>query len=267
MRSYRLTFGPEYVFVGIHKGARLLAEGVDCQLTATGITFAEPPRTTVDCYAESASILSASASTTCSRKPGARTAPPRCGGAASRSLVLTDARGHLYWHVCQELIGVLAEFNDRDKIIGGQVVQIRELVIRYQIPQVVVEVNGPGSFVGKLLRQALKGTGCGVREVTITNRQKRILDAFEAPLLPCFLWAHSDVLDGSAYDQMRVFNPVVTNQPDDFSDSGTGANSETPVRIGENWSENRPAQGREDWQSSDGDHEVAVDYSPSYIQT
>lgn len=206
MRSYRLTFGPEYVFVGIHKGARLLAEGVDCQLTATGITFAEPPRTTVDCYAESASILGASESTTCSRKPGARTAPPRCGGAASRSLVLTDARGHLYWHVCQELIGDLAEFNERDKIIGGQVVQIRELVIRYQIPQVVVEVNGPGSFAGKLLRQALKGTGCGVREVTITNRQKRILNAFEAPLLPCFLWAHSDVLDGSAYDQMRVFN-------------------------------------------------------------
>ncbi|HHP7833535.1 hypothetical protein [Serratia marcescens] len=153
--------------------------------------------------------------------------------------MLTDARGH----VCQELIGDLAEFNKRDKIIGGQVVQIRELVIRYQIPQVVVEVNGPGSFAGKLLRQALKGTGCGVREVTITNRQKRILDAFETPLSPCFLWAHSDELDGSVYDQMRVFNPVVTNQPDDFSDSGTRANSETPVHIGENWSENRPAQG------------------------
>ncbi|WP_164146203.1 phage terminase large subunit, partial [Serratia marcescens] len=53
-RSYALPFRPEYVFIGIHIGARLLAEGVDYQLTATGITFAEPPGTTVDCYAECA---------------------------------------------------------------------------------------------------------------------------------------------------------------------------------------------------------------------
>jgi hypothetical protein len=70
--------------------------------------------------------------------------------------------GHLYWHVCQELTGELAEFDDNDKITGGQVAQIKELVLKYQIPVVCVEVNGPGSFAGKLLRQALKGTGCGV---------------------------------------------------------------------------------------------------------
>ncbi len=61
--------------------------------------------------------------------------------------------------------------------------QIKELVLKYQIPLVRVEVNGPGSFAGKLLIQALKGTGCGVREeFSVTNKQKRILDAFEAPL-------------------------------------------------------------------------------------
>lgn len=54
VRSYALPFRPEYVFIGIHIGARLLAEGVDYQLTANGITFAEPPGTTVDCYAECA---------------------------------------------------------------------------------------------------------------------------------------------------------------------------------------------------------------------
>lgn len=42
--------------------------------------------------------------------------------------MLTDARGHLYWHVCQELTGELAEFDDNDKITGGQVAQIKELV-------------------------------------------------------------------------------------------------------------------------------------------
>ncbi|HID8729525.1 TPA: phage terminase large subunit, partial [Enterobacter hormaechei] len=96
--------------------------------------------------------------------------------ASAFSLMLTDARGHLYWHICQELTGELAEFDDNDKITGGQVAQIKELVLKYQIPVVCVEVNGPGSFAGKLLRQALKGTGCAVREeFSITNKQKRIL--------------------------------------------------------------------------------------------
>lgn len=319
-RSYALPFRPEYVFVGIHIGARLLAEGVDYQLTAAGITFAEPPGTTVDCYAECAWPERFTPAEMEKRRQETRTVnewdsqyqlhskpigesrldPERIreynvqpeiryanrtasmwlgsqqivgavawwdvatgkakADASAFSLVLTDSRGHLYWHVCQELIGDLAEFDERDKITGGQVVQIRELVIRYQIPQVVVEVNGPGSFAGKLLRQALKGTGCGVREeFTITNKQKRILDAFEAPLSSRFLWAHSDVLDGPAYDQMRDFNPAVTNQPDDFIDSGAGGISETPVRIGK--LVGKPtAQGREDWQPTDGDHEVAVDY-------
>lgn len=83
--------------------------------------------------------------------------------ASALSLILTDARGHLYWHVCKELTGELAEFDDNDKITGGQVAQIKELVIRYQIPVVCVEVNGPGGFAGKLLRQALKvpGAACG----------------------------------------------------------------------------------------------------------
>ncbi|MBH2771208.1 phage terminase large subunit [Serratia marcescens] len=319
-RSYALPFRPEYVFVGIHIGARLLAEGVDYQLTATGITFAEPPGTTVDCYAECAWPERFTPAEMEKRRQETRTVnewdsqyqlhskpigesrldPERIreynvqpeiryanrtasmwlgsqqivgavawwdvatgkakADASAFSLVLTDARGHLYWHVCQGLIGDLAEFDERDKITGGQVVQIRELVVRYQIPQVVVEVNGPGSFAGKLLRQALKGTGCGVREeFTITNKQKRILDAYEAPLSSRFLWAHSDVLDGPAYDQMRDFNPALTNQPDDYIDSGAGAISETPVRIGK--LVGKPtAQGREDWQPTDGDHEVAVDY-------
>ncbi|HIE1305808.1 TPA: phage terminase large subunit [Serratia marcescens] len=319
-RSYALPFRSEYVFVGIHIGARLLAEGVDYQLTATGITFAEPPGTTVDCYAECAWPERFTPAEMEKRRQETRTVnewdsqyqlhskpigesrldPERIreynvqpeiryanrtasmwlgsqqivgaiawwdvatgkakADASAFSLVLTDARGHLYWHVCQGLIGDLAEFDERDKITGGQVVQIRELVVRYQIPQVVVEVNGPGSFAGKLLRQALKGTGCGVREeFTITNKQKRILDAYEAPLSSRFLWAHSDVLDGPAYDQMRDFNPALTNQPDDYIDSGAGAISETPVRIGK--LVGKPtAQGREDWQPTDGDHEVAVDY-------
>ncbi|HFZ1920622.1 TPA: phage terminase large subunit [Serratia marcescens] len=180
--------------------------------------------------------------------------------ASAFTIMLTDARGHLYWHKCEGLIGDLADFDEHDKIIGGQVIQIRDLVVKYQIPRVVVEVNGPGGFAPKLLRQALKGTGCGVsEEFSVTNKQKRILDAFEAPLSSKFLWAHVDVLDGPMYDQMRDFNPELTNQDDDYIDSGAGAIGQTPVRIGKLVKISN-VQAREHWQPTDGDHEVAVDY-------
>ncbi|ECU9164223.1 TPA: transcriptional regulator, partial [Salmonella enterica] len=169
-------------------------------------------------------------------------------------------RGHLYWHVCRELTGELATFDGDSRIAGGQVIQLKELVIKYQIPRVLVEVNGPGSFAGKLLRQALKGTGCGVTEIFNTvNKQKRILDAFEAPLSARFLWAHTDVLDGPMFEQMRDFNPALTDQPDDYIDSGAGAVTATPVRIGK-MVRNPDTVTRENWRPTDGVYEVEADY-------
>jgi len=180
--------------------------------------------------------------------------------ASALSLILTDARGQLYWHIAEGLTGELAEFDDRDRIIGGQVWQVRAFVIKYQIPCVVVETNGPGGFVPNILKQALKGTGCGVREEHSTiNKQKRILDAFEPPLSSRFLWAHVDVLRGPVWDQMRDFNPALTTQDDDFIDSGAGAISQTPVRIGR--IVGKPTEvKRDDWRPDAGTHEVQVDY-------
>ncbi|UAN53477.1 phage terminase large subunit [Serratia sp. JSRIV002] len=317
---YALPFVPEYIFVGIHIGARLLVEGADYRLTTDGIEFASPPDETVDCYADcewperftpeemtkrrketrtlnewdsqyqlhskpvSESRLNPERMREYNMQPEIRYANGGCSmwlgniqivgavaywdvalgkiksDASALSIVFTDSRGHLYWHKCVGLTGELADFDERDRINGGQVVQIRELVTKFQIPRVIVEVNGPGGFAPKLLRQALKGTGCGVtEEFSVVNKQKRILDAFEAPLSSRFLWAHTEVLDGPAYDQMQDFNPILTDQDDDYIDSGAGAISQTPVRIGK--LVGKPtAQGREDWQPSDGDHEVTVDY-------
>lgn len=180
--------------------------------------------------------------------------------ASAFSLLLTDSRGQLYWHIAQGLTGELAEFDDKDRIIGGQVMQVRELVLKLQIPRVVVETNGPGGFVPNILRQALKGSGCGVgEEHSSVNKQKRILDAFEAPLSSRFLWAHVSVLEGPTWDQMTDFNPELTNQADDYLDSGAGAISQTPVRIGK--IVGKPtATEREDWRPSAGVHEVELEY-------
>lgn len=170
------------------------------------------------------------------------------------SLILTDAHGSLYWHVAAALTGELSERDARHRIVGGQVHQVREIVLRLQIPRVEVETNGPGGFVPAVLREALRSTGAAVGEVFQTgDKRKRILDAFEAPLSGRFLWAHADVASGPAFAQMRDFNPAVREQPDDYIDSAAGAISATPVRIGR--TVGTPTMRiRDDWRPTSGVH-------------
>lgn len=179
--------------------------------------------------------------------------------ASAISLILTDEAGTLYWQFAEALTGDL----------DAQCERVRELVIEYRIPSVKVETNGPGGFVPPRLRKHLAGQGkpgqilsavvCGVTEDhSKVNKQKRILDAFEAPLSMEVLWAHVSVIDSPAYNQLKEFNPLSTTQPDDFIDSGAGAIDDTPVRIGQ--IVGIPTEGAgQDWSQSAGVHEVAFE--------
>jgi len=181
--------------------------------------------------------------------------------ASAISLVLQDVRGHYYWHLCEGLQGDLAEFDERGQINGGQVWQIREHVIKYNIPRVTVEVNGPGSFAGKLLRQVLRGLKCAVVEYTVSgNKQNRILEGLEGPLSSGFLWAHTRVLDSPMYEQMRDFNPSITTQSDDYLDSGSGAILEQPVKIAQVQNENPVAGHGSTWRDTHGTYEIQTEY-------
>ncbi|MEN2673374.1 phage terminase large subunit [Herbaspirillum huttiense] len=139
------------------------------------------------------------------------------------TLILTDAAGRLYWQHAEGLVGDLDE----------QCKRVHALVEHFNIPSITVETNGPGGFVPPILRKHLAGTGCAVVEdFATTNKNLDILDAFDAPLSNRFLWAHVSVFDGPAYTQMRDFNPILKNQPDDFPDVTARAIKQTPVRIG-----------------------------------
>lgn len=183
------------------------------------------------------------------------------------TLLLTDAKGHLYWHICEPLQGELAVFGHNDQIIGGQVIQICNFVIKYQIPSVVIETNGIGGFAPNLLRQAFKSSGirCGIIENHETrNKQIRILEALEAPLQSRFLWAHihiSDEENSPVFPQMRDFNPALTNQPDDYIDSLAGAVLRTPVRIGK-VVQNRKAISANiaSWRPNSGQYQAKIGY-------
>lgn len=180
------------------------------------------------------------------------------------AVVLTDEKGRLYWHRAIGLVGEIAEFDPTgrtDDIVGGQVMQIREVVESLQLSRVVVETNGPGGFAPALLRRALKGTGCGVADDhSSTDKNKRILDAFEPPMSAGFLWAHASVLDGPVWDQMIQFNPGTKNQPDDYLDAAAGAIADTPVRIGKGANVRKlTGAEREHWSPNRGTFDVTLE--------
>lgn len=320
--EYQLSFKPEYIFLGIGQGAKVLKENIDYKLGKNNtLIFNEPPIALIDCYAgiawpdrfsieelekrrrETETINKWDSQYQLHAKPVTETRldPSKLkpydlqpeikiannnvtcwlgdtqiigaiaywdcslGKAKSDdsafSLILTDANGSLYWQVATDFKGDLAEFDEQGNIIAGQTYQVRELAIKYNIPCVVIETNGAGGFVPPILRKALQGTGCAVRECNVrTNKQDRILSALEPPLLSSFLYAHKDVLASKAIEQMRSFNPEATTQRDDYLDSVAGAILETPVRIARQIFKNSESNPSNNWRPTGGVHEVQADY-------
>lgn len=180
--------------------------------------------------------------------------------ASAVAVVFTDDMGRLYWHRAAALTGELEEFAaDGKTLIGGQIKQLIDLLVPLQVPNVTIETNGPGGFVPAIARKHLKRHGIAVKEdFSSENKQKRILDAFEAPLSSGFLWVHTSVMDGPACDQMKQFNPLSKNQADDYIDAGAGAIADTPVRIGRIVGKPTGEPG-DDWRPSAGVHEVELE--------
>jgi hypothetical protein len=166
--------------------------------------------------------------------------------------VLSNEAGTLFWVVSKALTGD----------VFGQCEQIKAIVLELQLPRVVVETNGPGAFAPAVLKKVLKGTGCAVTEEFATvNKNKRILDAYEAPLSGGFLWAHVDVID-TVWDEMKDWKPTVKEQPDNHLDAGAGAIKDNPMRIGKvigNVREIQTAPGA--WRPNAGAFDVQLDLS------
>lgn len=177
-------------------------------------------------------------------------------------LDLQDAAGRHYWHRVAALTGEIAKTNDRgDKITGGQVWQLVDLIEKFKVSRCTIETNGIGGYAPAYLKQCLKQrrVHCGVAEVQATqNKNVRILEALEPLLQSQMLWAHVDVLNGPLWDQAKDWNPAVKNQPDDLLDAGSGAVTDQPARIGQLAGNIAPDQG-EDWRPTVGVFEAALE--------
>jgi len=109
---------------------------------------------------------------------------------------------------------------------------------------------------------------CGVSEHHSTGQKnKRILEALEGPLLSGLIWVHTSVIDtpeegensSVQYKQFRMFNPAITEQPDDYMDSLAGAVVDQPERVGKIHRTNMPNE-RPNWRSDSGQIEATLDF-------
>lgn len=182
------------------------------------------------------------------------------------SVTFFDGVGRRYWHRAIGLEGDIAIYADDAKtIIDGQVHQICEAVKKFHLRRITVETNGIGGFAPAILRAALKQrkiVGVAVKEIhTTENKNKVILETFE-PLLSVKdqLWAHTSILDGPSFDQMREWNAAKQNQDDDYLDAGAGSMREQPERVGKLVG-NPTTDEPEDWRPDAGTHEVEFELS------
>jgi len=167
------------------------------------------------------------------------------------SVMFADKPGHLYWHILDVLKGD----------VYAQIRKIRERVVEYQIPGISIKTSGIGGFLPAILRKEFRehGIQCGVtEEVEKTKKADRILSAFETPLSGRFLHARRAILESGLYEQMRDWQPIKADQPDDLLDAGSGCILNMPVKIGKVVKAADPVPFR-DWRPGQGTHEVQVE--------
>lgn len=188
---------------------------------------------------------------------------------SSVALVLHDDFGVKYWHRSIALTGEVITVDEQGNVCGGQVWQLCDLIEEFHIPKITIETNGIGNFAPASLKAALKKRRirCGVDEIhSVGQKNKRILDALEGPLVSGLLWVHVSVIDtdegentSPQYKKMRMFNPAAVDNEDDELDSLAGAVTDSPERIGKIHRQNE-ANESPNWRTNGGDVEAALDF-------
>lgn len=144
------------------------------------------------------------------------------GDASVISIVFASKDGTIFIHRVYEVKGEIQQ----------QCQAVRELIIRYSLPAIYVEVNGIGNFVPDILQEHLKGLNVAViREFTKQNKTQSIIEAYEIPLSGGFVYVSKQVSNSKWATQLRDFNPRFPKGKDDFIDSPAKAIHLLPTRY------------------------------------
>lgn len=160
------------------------------------------------------------------------------------AIVYTDARGV---HYAQHIKYITINPNSNEDEATQQCKIVADLLKEYMIPRVCVEINGIGRFLPGVLRNHLAriNAPCAVQEISSrTNKEQRILEAFDAVLASRRLSLHRSVAHTPFIHEMREWQPSKNKGHDDGLDALAGALSQEPLRL-----ERIYGQGRHMWMS------------------
>lgn len=115
-----------------------------------------------------------------------------------------------------------------------QIMQVIEFLKRNHIPAIHIETNGIGKFLPGILKKELEKQNLRVavyEENSKTNKEQRIIDAFDAPLAAKALYVQRRISFTPFLNQIREWTPVGYKGKDDALDAVAGCLLTEPVRM------------------------------------
>ncbi len=183
---------------------------------------------------------------------------PNVGDASVVAAVFVDEAGGYWLHDIRYLNHDPAQRRDVDEATQ-MCRQVAAFVRELYLPSVTIETNGLGRFLPALLRRELEGLGLAspvLEHVSRSNKEQRILQAFDPLLAASALRAHAAVWASPFIEEMREWRPGRRCR-DDGLDAVSGCLLAEPVRLP------RVGPGRRfDWRPRRMPQTATTDFNP-----
>lgn len=177
------------------------------------------------------------------------------GDSSVLAVIFTDDEGNRYIHH-MEYIKITAWAGDDEAHFQCRIVA--DLIEKFYIPAVAIEINGIGRFLPGILRNVLskRNLACAVLEKSSTKgKSERILEGFDTIMAAQSLWVHEDVKKTPFLLEMMEWQPNKKSAKDDGLDAASGALSLEPVRIKRHYN-----NARKRWHSHGQTHLAKIDF-------
>jgi len=155
--------------------------------------------------------------------------------AGDRSVILcvfTDEQGGYWLH---DAAYISVEANAETDEARQQCRAVARFAERNLLPAVTVETNGIGRFLPGLLRSEIRGLGLSIAVIekhSSVRKEKRILEALDAPLAAGQIRCHRRVWQTPLAQEMREWRPDGLGKThDDGLDALAGCLIDEPVRL------------------------------------
>jgi hypothetical protein len=184
---------------------------------------------------------------------------PDKGDSSVVAAVFADAEGGYWLHRLRYLThdpALSSEIDEATQLCR----QVAAFAAELHLPAVRIEGNGLGKFLPGLLKREIKLAGLAsavIETASRASKDKRIIDAFDAPLAAGALHAHRQIWSTPFIAEMRDWRPG-QNGRDDGLDAVAGCLLSEPVRLSK--AAAPPPQQAADWRPGAGSHKARTDF-------